>query len=77
MLSNMDCDALKEALSELDLKEYLKLFVSHSRPEIENNQGNKKLLEALYKYGFINGFTLVANTKYYRVEKNHDYIRKQ
>lgn len=74
MLPNMKYEVLNEMLVKLDLKEYLKLFVPHSKPKIQNTPRNQKLLNALLKYRFIKGFTLDSDSNYFKVQKNRSLI---
>ena len=67
---NMEC--IKEFLELLDLKNYLRIFESHSRPRFEINDENDKLLLALKENNLIGDYYESP-----RMERYYNIIKKR
>lgn len=73
LIPSLNIECIKECLKLLNLKNYLKIFESHSRPRFEINDENDKLLLALKENNLIDDYyenpTMVG---YYKISKKRN-----
>lgn len=73
IMPTLNIESIKETFYILDLKNYLKIFESHSRPKFKINDENEKLLLALKENSLIDGY--YENPKmegYYKISKKRN-----
>ena len=73
LMPNLKIECIKEFLKLLNLKNYLKIFESHSRPRFEINDENDKLLLALKENNLIDDYYENPTMEgYYKISKKRN-----
>ena len=73
LIPNLNIECIKECLKLLNLKNYLKIFESHSRPKFIINEENEKLLQALKENNLIDDYYENPTMKgYYKISKKRN-----
>lgn len=73
LIPNLNIECIKECLKLLNLKNYLKIFESHSRPKFIINEENEKLLLALKENNLIDDYYENPTMKgYYKISKKRN-----
>lgn len=73
LMPNLKIECIKEFLKLLNLKNYLKIFESHSRPRFEINDENDKLLQALKENNLIDDYYENPTMEgYYKISKKRN-----
>lgn len=73
LIPSLNIECIKECLKLLNLKNYLKIFESHSRPKFIINEENEKLLLALKENNLIDDYYENPTMKgYYKIRKKRN-----
>lgn len=73
LIPSLNIECIKECLKLLNLKNYLKIFESHSRPRFEINDENDKLLLALKENNLIDDYYENPTMEgYYKISKKRN-----
>lgn len=73
LIPSLNIECIKECLKLLNLKNYLKIFESHSRPRFEINDENDKLLLALKENNLIDDYYENPTMEgYYKINKKRN-----
>lgn len=73
IMPTLNIESIKETFNILDLKNYLKIFESHSRPRFKINDENEKLLLALKENSLIGGYYENPTMEgYYKISKKRN-----
>lgn len=74
LIPSLNIECIKECLKLLNLKNYLKIFESHSRPRFEINDENDKLLLALKENNLIDDYYENPTMEgYYKISKKKKF----
>lgn len=73
IMPTINIESIKEIFNILDLKNYLKIFESHSRPKFKINDENEKLLLALKENNLIDDYCETSKMEgYYKISKKRN-----
>lgn len=73
IMPTLNIESIKETFNILDLKNYLKIFESHSRPRFKINDENEKLLLALKENNLIDDYYETSKMEgYYKISKKRN-----
>lgn len=73
IMPTINIESIKETFNILDLKNYLKIFESHSRPKFKINDENEKLLLALKENNLIDDYYETSKMEgYYKISKKRN-----
>lgn len=73
IMPTLDIESIKETFYILNLKNYLKIFESHSRPRFKINDENEKLLLSLKENSLIDDYCENPTTEgYYKISKKRN-----
>ena len=73
IMPTLNIERIKETFNILDLKNYLKIFESHSRPRFKINDENEKLLLALKENNLIDDYYETSKMEgYYKISKKRN-----
>lgn len=73
IMPTLNIENIKETFNILDLKNYLKIFESHSRPRFKINDENEKLLLALKENNLIDDYYETSKMEgYYKISKKRN-----
>lgn len=73
IMPTLNIESMKETFNILDLKNYLKIFESHSRPRFKINDENEKLLLALKENNLIDDYYETSKMEgYYKISKKRN-----
>lgn len=76
MIPNLSGDYIKEILTLLNLTDYLKIFDTRSRPKLEINDENEKLLTAFKEANMINNYEESPEKEgYYKITRPKPVIK--
>ena len=73
LMPNLNIEFIKELFNLLNLKNYLKIFESQTRPRFEINDENEKLLLALKENNLIDDYYETSKMEgYYKISKKRN-----
>lgn len=73
IMPTLNIESIKETFNILNLKNYLKIFESHSRPRFKINDENEKLLLSLKENSLIDGYCENPTMEgYYKISKKRN-----